>query len=78
MANDEDPALFGRSVLNTGDRGGSHNLVIGSGHRFTMAAFGGLLAGELNTISNLGASVSGGHMVTDNNNNPIAPKPPFP
>jgi hypothetical protein len=57
---DEDPALFGRSVLNTGGRGGSHNLVIGSGHRFTMAAFGGLLAGELNTISNLGASVSGG------------------
>jgi uncharacterized coiled-coil protein SlyX len=57
---DEDPALFGRSPLNTGDRGGSHNLVIGSGHRFTKAAFGGLLAGELNTISNLGASVSGG------------------
>jgi trimeric autotransporter adhesin len=57
---DEDPALFGRSPLNTGDRGGSHNLVIGSGHRFTKAAFGGLLAGELNTISNLAASVSGG------------------
>jgi hypothetical protein len=57
---DEDPALFGRSPLNIGDRGGSHNLVIGSGHRFTKAAFGGLLAGELNTISNLGASVSGG------------------
>ncbi len=57
---DEDPVLFDRSPLNTGDRGGSHNLVIGSGHRFTKAAFGGLLAGELNTISNLGASVSGG------------------
>jgi FtsZ-binding cell division protein ZapB len=57
---DEDPVLFNRSPLNTGDRGGSHNLVIGSGHRFTKAAFGGLLAGELNTISNLGASVSGG------------------
>ena len=43
-----------------GDRGGSHNLVIGRGNRFTQAAFGGLVAGELNTISNVGASVSGG------------------
>jgi trimeric autotransporter adhesin len=57
---DEDPSLFGRAPLSTGDRGGSHNLVIGSGHRFTKAALGGLLAGELNTISNLAASVSGG------------------
>jgi FtsZ-binding cell division protein ZapB len=29
-------------------------------HRFTQAAFGGLVAGELNTISNRAASVSGG------------------
>jgi hypothetical protein len=57
---DEDPALFGRSPLNAGDRGGSHNLVIGSGHRFTIAAFGGFVAGELNTISNLADTVSGG------------------
>ena len=43
-----------------GDRGGSHNLVIGSFNRFTKAAFGGLVAGEANTISNEAASVSGG------------------
>jgi hypothetical protein len=57
---DEDPASLGRSPLNAGDRGGSHNLVIGRGHRFTDAASGGLLAGELNTINKLAASVSGG------------------
>jgi hypothetical protein len=46
--------------LSPGDRGGSHNLVIGRYHRFTQAAFGGLLAGEGNFISAEGASVSGG------------------
>jgi hypothetical protein len=43
------------------DRYGSHNLVIGRRHRFTRLAFGGLVAGEENTISNEGASVSGGN-----------------
>lgn len=57
---DEDPASFGRPILNAGDRGGSHNLIIGSGHRFTNTSFGGFVAGELNTISNLAATVSGG------------------
>jgi hypothetical protein len=46
--------------LGSTDRSGSHNLVIGRYHRFTQAAFGGLVAGELNTISNLEASVTGG------------------
>src|SRR5690349_2653195 len=46
---DEDPAQAG-SPLDPGDRGGSHNLVIGRFHRFTQAAFGGLVAGETNTI----------------------------
>ena len=46
--------------LSPGDRGGSHNLVIGKFHRFTRAAFGGLVAGELNKISDEAASVSGG------------------
>ena len=46
--------------LNPGDRGGSHNLVISKYHRFTQAARAGLVARELNTISNRGASVSGG------------------
>jgi hypothetical protein len=46
--------------LSPGDRGGSHNLVIGQFHRFAQAAFGGLVAGEFNTISNEAASVSGG------------------
>jgi uncharacterized coiled-coil protein SlyX len=47
-----------------GDRGGSHNLVIGSFNRFTKAAFGGLVAGEANTISNEGASVLSGEFNT--------------
>jgi hypothetical protein len=58
---DEDPAVHG-IPLNPGDRGGSHNLVIGRYNRFTRAAFGGLLAGELNTVSNEAASVSGGFL----------------
>jgi hypothetical protein len=57
---DEDPAVRGGFPLNPGDRGGSHNLVIGTGNRFTRAAFGGLVAGELNTISNIETSVAGG------------------
>jgi hypothetical protein len=48
------------SPLNPGDRGGSHNLVIGGGNRFTKAAFAGFVAGERNTIDGFGASVSGG------------------
>jgi trimeric autotransporter adhesin len=48
------------SPLNPGDRGGSHNLVIGGGIRFTRAAFGGFVAGERNTINSFGASVSAG------------------
>jgi FtsZ-binding cell division protein ZapB len=47
-------------LLNPGDRGGSHNLVIGMYNKFTNTAFGGLVAGEQNTISNEAASVSGG------------------
>jgi len=46
--------------LSSGDRGGSHNLVIGGGNRFTRAAFGGFVAGERNTINSFGASVSAG------------------
>jgi hypothetical protein len=37
---------------------GAHNLVIGPGHRYT--SDGGLVAGQLNTISGQGATVSGG------------------
>jgi uncharacterized coiled-coil protein SlyX len=73
---DEDPAkpLIGDSLdglpimqspgipspLNTGDRGGSHNLIIGGGNRFTQAAIGGLVVGQRNTIESFGASISGG------------------
>jgi hypothetical protein len=46
--------------LNSGDRGGSHNLIIGDGNRFTKAAFGGLVAGQRNTIAGFGASIGGG------------------
>jgi hypothetical protein len=42
------------------NRGGPHNLVIGRFHTFTSSAFGGLVAGETNTISAGAASVSGG------------------
>ena len=48
------------SPLISGDRGGSHNLVIGAANRFTQAAFGGLVIGTANTIADYGASVSGG------------------
>jgi cell division protein FtsB len=46
--------------LSLGDRGGAHNLVIGSFNKFTQFAFGGLVAGEINTISAESASVLGG------------------
>jgi chaperonin cofactor prefoldin len=56
-----DPALrFSGTSLGPGDRGGSHNLVIGRGHTFTKAAFGGLVVGEVNKISNSEASILGG------------------
>jgi hypothetical protein len=56
-----DPAVrYGGIPLGSGDRGGSHNLVIGRGHRFTKAAFGGLVVGEVNKISNSEASILGG------------------
>jgi hypothetical protein len=66
---DEDPKTFvdnspgddlPLSPLNPGDRGGSHNLVIGAANRFTRAAFGGVVVGTANTINGYGASVSGG------------------
>jgi hypothetical protein len=66
---DEDPGNFADtspfdnlplSPLIAGDRGGSHNLVIGAANRFTQTAFGGLVVGTANTIKGPGASVSGG------------------
>lgn len=47
-------------VLQTGDRGGSHNLVIGRWHKFTRTAFGGFLGGEFNKIQNEADSITGG------------------
>jgi hypothetical protein len=52
------------SSIKPGDRGGSHNLVNGGGNRFTKAAFGGLVAGERNTIDRFRASVSGNFPAT--------------
>src|SRR5260370_27824452 len=46
--------------LSSTERGGSHNVVIGRYNRFTRAAFGSLVAGSLNTISNRETSVTGG------------------
>jgi len=59
---DEVPNIpsLGGTALNPGDRGGSHNLIIGRGNRFKTLAFGGLVAGEVNTVSNEGTTVSGG------------------
>jgi hypothetical protein len=63
---DEDPASVPSSVssvpvpLAAGDRSGSHNLVIGRWNRFSQFAFGGIAAGELNTISGEASSVTGG------------------
>jgi hypothetical protein len=48
----------GAPPLKPGDRGGSHNLVIGSGNRFS--ALGGFVAGYLNSIRNAATGVSGG------------------
>jgi hypothetical protein len=48
------------SPLNPGDRGGSHNLVVGAANRFTRDALGGLIVGTANTIQGYGVSVSGG------------------
>ena len=44
-------------TLAPGDRGGSHNLVVGSSHKYSGAA--GLVAGVFNTVSGDFASVSG-------------------
>ena len=41
-----------------GERGGSHNVVIGVGHRYDFAT--GLVAGYVNRLGNMAASVSGG------------------
>ncbi|UCD85172.1 MAG: hypothetical protein JSU92_02985 [Deltaproteobacteria bacterium] len=48
--------------LDPGDRGGSHNLIVGPYHSYS--SYGGFLAGYRNTVSTRYASVSGG-----NNNN---------
>jgi hypothetical protein len=63
---DEDPTMFGQP-FNAGDRGGSHNLIIGGGNRFTKLAFGGLVAGEGNTVSAEATTVSGGSFNTASN-----------
>jgi hypothetical protein len=44
--------------ISSGDRKGSHNLVIGGGHRYISS--GGLLVGSLNEVEGLAAAVSGG------------------
>jgi hypothetical protein len=43
----------------TDDRSGSHNIVVGLGHSFS--SYGGLVAGERNSVSGVYASVSGGN-----------------
>jgi hypothetical protein len=57
---DENPALAGLAPLAAGDRGGSHNLVIGRWNKFTRNAFSGLVAGEVNTVGAEAATVTCG------------------
>ena len=88
-----DNSPFDDLPLNQGNRGGSHNLVIGAANRFTHAACGGLVVGTANTIEGYGASVIGGtsnnaggrnsvviggQNITNGNDNSIAPKAPYP
>jgi FtsZ-binding cell division protein ZapB len=69
---DDDPQTLsgggpgGGPPLLPGDRGGSHNLVIGRGNRFTQTAFGSLVAGDLNAITGISVSVTGGFSNTAN------------
>ena len=62
---DEDPAMAPPGLqlpVVAGDRAGSHNLVLGRFNQFTKTAFGGLVAGETNLISNAVATVAGGNL----------------
>jgi hypothetical protein len=63
---DEVPNLSGGDPLQSfpNDRGGSHNLIIGAGHRFRSDVFGGLLAGENNTLFAAASSIVGGNFNT--------------
>ena len=73
---------FSRQMAN---RGGSHNLVIGRFNQFTSSGWGGLVAGEQNTISDQEASVSSGEnnsalgqstvVIGGNGNSATAPTP---
>jgi hypothetical protein len=52
--------------LNPGDRGGSHNLVVGYGNRFTQNTFGGVVFGYINMINGSWTNVFGGVLNTSN------------
>jgi hypothetical protein len=56
----------GAGGADAGSRTGSHNLIVGDGHRYTK--FGGLIAGFNNTISAAYAVVSGGQNSTASGN----------
>jgi hypothetical protein len=69
-ATDGDPNTYGNLIVGYNEfrtegvnfREGSHNIVVGSGHNYY--SYGGLLAGNTNTISGPYASVSGGSQNT--------------
>ncbi len=72
---DEDPGKFTDTSpfdnlplgpLLAGERGGSHNLVVGAANRFTQEAYGGLVIGTANAIKGPGASVGGAGNSADN------------
>lgn len=56
----EDPGTQG-TPLYAGQRSGSHNLIIGRWHKFFSTAFGGFVAGDLNTIEGGSNSILSGY-----------------
>jgi hypothetical protein len=52
--------------LATGDRGGSHNLILGQYNRFTMKSFGGLITGSSNILNAAESSILSGSQNTIN------------
>lgn len=55
-----DRTLFAPADLAAGDRGGSHNLIIGRWNRFLASSFGGIIGGEGNWLSGEANSLLGG------------------
>jgi hypothetical protein len=71
--NENNTTLFAPTALVSGDRGGSHNLVMGRWNRYLSSSFGGIIAGEGNSIFGECNSVLGGesNLVVQGNANVV-------